>query len=204
VILTGTSDNTTTIASPTIGIMVYDTPTDGTSPANVTPVFCDQDGTKWQRCTNQEPYTTISLNKATPCPYTVACTWPATPNPDHIHVSSWMVDNRYGTDQPLYAILRFLPVPGICNAVPPSDDQTPGIAFMANGKVAINPILSYTGQTKKLLVNGPAWETGKMHAGGGFYALAGLTADQAVVSGISLTALQFLDISVPNNWWNSS
>jgi len=48
VALSGTSD-VSTITSPATGLLVYNTATAGTSPANVTPGFYYYDGSKWQR-----------------------------------------------------------------------------------------------------------------------------------------------------------
>jgi hypothetical protein len=52
VVLTGTAD-VTTIPSPATGLMVYNTATAGTSPANVTPGFYYYSQGKWQRMDNQ-------------------------------------------------------------------------------------------------------------------------------------------------------
>jgi len=94
VALTGTSD-VSTIASPATGLLVYNTATAGTSPANVTPGFYYYDGAKWQRVINQQPDATISFDKTTPTSSGVVFT-PNTPNStDYIYVSS--VDNTQWT-----------------------------------------------------------------------------------------------------------
>jgi len=94
VTLTGTAD-VTTIASPATGLLVYNTATAGTSPANVTPGFYYYDGAKWQRIINQQPDATVEFDKATPTTPGVVFT-PNTPNSkDYIYVST--VDNSQWT-----------------------------------------------------------------------------------------------------------
>jgi hypothetical protein len=87
VTLTGTSD-AGTISSPATGLIVYNTATAGSSPSNVTPGFYYYDGTKWQRCNNQQPDATISFDKATPTTSGVAFTPSVTQNPDYVYISS--------------------------------------------------------------------------------------------------------------------
>ncbi len=85
--LTGTSD-VATIASPAVGLMVYNTATAGTSPTNVTQGFYYHDGTKWQRLINQYSDATISFDKATPTTSGVAFTPSIPQNADYIYVST--------------------------------------------------------------------------------------------------------------------
>jgi hypothetical protein len=94
VTLTGTAD-ATTIASPATGLMVYNTATAGTAPANVTPGIYYYDGSKWQRVINQQPDATVEFDKATPTTTGVVFT-PNTPtSKDVIYVST--VDNSQWT-----------------------------------------------------------------------------------------------------------
>jgi hypothetical protein len=94
VALTGTAD-VTTIASPATGLMVYNTATAGTSPANVTPGIYYYDGAKWQRVINQQPDATVEFNTADPNSGSPTFT-PNTPaSKDYVYVSS--VDNSQWT-----------------------------------------------------------------------------------------------------------
>lgn len=94
VTLTGTAD-VTTIASPATGLMVYNTATAGTSPANVTPGIYYYDGAKWQRVINQQPDATVEFNTANPNSGSPTFT-PNTPaSKDYVYVST--VDNSQWT-----------------------------------------------------------------------------------------------------------
>ncbi|MBM3921038.1 MAG: hypothetical protein FJ347_07425 [Sphingomonadales bacterium] len=94
VTLTGTAD-VTTIASPATGLMVYNTATAGTAPANVTPGIYYYDGAKWQRVINQQPDATVEFNTANPNSGSPTFT-PNTPaSKDYVYVSS--VDNSQWT-----------------------------------------------------------------------------------------------------------
>lgn len=94
VTLTGTAD-ATTIVSPATGLMVYNTATAGTAPANVTPGIYYYDGAKWQRVINQQPDATIEFNTADPNSGSPTFT-PSTPaSKDYVYVSS--VDNSQWT-----------------------------------------------------------------------------------------------------------
>jgi len=94
VTLTGTAD-ATTIASPATGLMVYNTATAGTAPANVTPGIYYYDGAKWQRVINQQPDATVEFNTANPNSGSPTFT-PNTPaSTDYVYVSS--VDNTQWT-----------------------------------------------------------------------------------------------------------
>jgi len=94
VTLTGTTD-VTTIASPATGLMVYNTATAGTAPANVTPGIYYYDGAKWQRVINQQPDATVEFNTADPNSGSPTFT-PNTPaSKDYVYVSS--VDNSQWT-----------------------------------------------------------------------------------------------------------
>lgn len=87
VTLTGTAD-VTTIASPATGLMVYNTATAGTSPANVTPGIYYYDGAKWQRVINQQPDATVEFNTADPNSGSPTFT-PNTPaSKDYVYVST--------------------------------------------------------------------------------------------------------------------
>ncbi|MFM7764149.1 MAG: hypothetical protein ACKO6I_00700, partial [Sphingomonadales bacterium] len=94
VTLTGTAD-VTTIASPATGLLVYNTATAGTAPANVTPGIYFYDGAKWQRVINQQPDATVEFNTANPNSGSPTFT-PSTPaSKDHVYVST--VDNSQWT-----------------------------------------------------------------------------------------------------------
>ena len=94
VTLTGTAD-ATTIASPATGLLVYNTATAGTAPANVTPGIYYYDGAKWQRVINQQPDATVEFDRATPTTAGVVFT-PNTPaSKDYVYVST--VDNSQWT-----------------------------------------------------------------------------------------------------------
>lgn len=94
VALTGTAD-VTTIASPATGLLVYNTATAGTAPANVTPGIYYYDGAKWQRVINQQPDATVEFNTADPNSGSPTFT-PNTPaSKDYVYVSS--VDNSQWT-----------------------------------------------------------------------------------------------------------
>jgi hypothetical protein len=94
VTLTGTAD-ATTIASPATGLMVYNTATAGTAPANVTPGIYYYDGAKWQRVINQQPDATVEFNTADPNSGSPTFT-PNTPaSKDYVYVSS--IDNSQWT-----------------------------------------------------------------------------------------------------------
>jgi hypothetical protein len=87
VTLTGTAD-ATTIASPAAGLMVYNTATAGTAPANVTPGIYYYDGAKWQRVINQQPDATVEFNTADPNSGSPTFT-PNTPaSKDYVYVST--------------------------------------------------------------------------------------------------------------------
>lgn len=85
--LTGTSD-VTTIASPAIGLLIYNTSTAGASPSNVTPGFYYYDGSKWQRIINQQPDATIDFDKATPTTSGVVFTPNTQASKDYVYVST--------------------------------------------------------------------------------------------------------------------
>ena len=61
VALAGTAD-ASTISTPAMGLLVYNTATAGSSPANVTPGFYYYDGTKWQRISNSMPTETLTFS----------------------------------------------------------------------------------------------------------------------------------------------
>lgn len=87
VALTGTAD-VSTVASPATGLMVYNTATAGTSPANVTPGFYYYDGTKWQRIINQQPDATVDFNTANPNTGSPVFTGGPAASANYIYVSS--------------------------------------------------------------------------------------------------------------------
>jgi len=64
VTLTGTSD-ASTISTPAIGLLVYNTATAGTAPNNVTPGFYYYDGVRWQRVINTMD-ATVTFNGTDP------------------------------------------------------------------------------------------------------------------------------------------
>ena len=87
VTLTGLGD-VTTISSPAVGLMVYNTATAGTAPSNVTPGVYYYNGTKWQRVINQQPDATVEFNTADPNTGSPIFN-PNTPaSKDYIYVSS--------------------------------------------------------------------------------------------------------------------
>lgn len=94
VALTGTAD-ASTISTPATGLLVYNTATAGSSPANVTPGFYYYDGSKWQRISNNMPTETVTFS-VNANPNTGGTTFSGTvANTNYIYVST--IDNSQWT-----------------------------------------------------------------------------------------------------------
>jgi hypothetical protein len=65
VALTSASD-AATIATPAIGLFIYNTATAGTAPNDVTPGFYYYGGSQWQRIINQQPDGNLGIGTSTP------------------------------------------------------------------------------------------------------------------------------------------